>query len=172
MDYFHQLGLKIEVFRNDTPVESIQWSQYSKVVLSPGPSYPENANFLMDYIERIDQQSLPCLGVCLGHQAINNYFGGDLKKANRPMHGKVSMIYHYTDLIFSEVPNPTQIVRYHSLVINNLGKGLVDISHTSENEIMAIKHETKPFYGLQFHPESILSDYGLKMLSNWVKISS
>ena len=171
VDYFHQLGEKVLVVRNNISPSQIEWSPISKVVLSPGPESPEKANFLMTILNECISRNLPCLGVCLGHQAINIHFGGNLKKGIRPMHGKVSHITHNSTKLFHEIPSPLRVVRYHSLEIDNLGNELEIISLGPNEEIMAIKHKSKEIYGIQFHPESILTDFGLKILSNWLKIS-
>ena len=121
VDYFHQLGEKVLVVRNNISPSQIEWSPISKVVLSPGPESPEKANFLMTILNECISRNLPCLGVCLGHQAINIHFGGNLKKGIRPMHGKVSHITHNSTKLFHEIPSPLRVVRYHSLEIDNLG---------------------------------------------------
>ena len=151
-------------------VSRIDWQKYKGVLLSPGPEIPQKANFLMDYVSRVHQERIPCLGVCLGHQAINLFYGGTLKK-EVPMHGKTSFICHNYQGIFRDIPSPTQVVRYHSLQIDKLAKDFEVSAKSGIGEIMAIQHNKHKMYGLQFHPESILTEFGLKMLSNWITIS-
>lgn len=169
MDYFYQLGHQVEVIRNDVPPTKIDWSIYQAVVLAPGPETPQKAGYLMEYLPYALQK--PTLGVCLGHQAINLYFGGTLRKGARPMHGKVSEVNHQNDQIFGGVKECFKVVRYHSLVVDQLAPGLINLAQSTDGELMAAKHQTLPIYGLQFHPESILTDFGLKILDNWLKIS-
>lgn len=171
VDYFYRLGEEVKVIRNTVLPSEINIHLYSGLVLSPGPETPEKANYLMEYINEF-YAKIPILGICLGHQAINNFFGGTLKKGIRPMHGKVSLVYHSrrTDF-FHEIPEEFKIVRYHSLVVDRLGEDLESICSSEDKTIMGIKHKKYNIYGVQFHPESILSEYGLKMLDNWLKLS-
>lgn len=171
VDYLEQLNEQVTVIRNDVHPDSIEWEKFSHMVLSPGPESPEKANYLLNYVEKGIRNSLPCLGVCLGHQAINIYFKGTLKKGKKPMHGKISAISHQNDALFNGMTSPFNVVRYHSLEIDKLGNQLEVISLGPNEEIMAIKHQNKQIYGVQFHPESILTDFGLKIFSNWLKIS-
>lgn len=171
VDYFEQLNVEVDIIRNDVLVQDIAIEKYQGVVLSPGPETPEKANNLMKYLAEFTGK-LPILGVCLGHQAINVHFGGSLKKGIRPMHGKISTFTQRTnDAIFDEMSVNFEVVRYHSLEIDRLGKDLVVLGHTEDNSIMVIKHKLQQVYGLQFHPESILTQFGLKILENWLKVA-
>lgn len=172
VDYFRQLGEDVEVVRNIIDPETIEWSRYQGLVLSPGPETPEKANFLLKYLA-IAEDKLPILGICLGHQAINIHFGGTLKKGKIPMHGKVSTITQTgnKDPLFLDIPEAFNVVRYHSLVIDKLAIPIHTLAETVDNEVMAIKHINKKIYGVQFHPESILTDFGLKLLDNWLKVT-
>lgn len=168
VDYFHQLGVESLVIRNDMPIREIKKNDYSGVVLSPGPGIPEKAGNLLEII-RYYHRKLPMLGICLGQQAINNYFGGSLKKAIKPMHGKISTITKTDNPIFKRIPGKFNVVRYHSLVCDRIPNVLDVIAQSKEEEVMALSHRSLPVWGLQFHPEAVLSSYGLQILRNWVK---
>lgn len=171
VDYFEQLGQKVYVVRNNITPNSLDWSQFSHMVLSPGPESPAKANYLLDYLEKGASNKLPIFGVCLGHQAINVFFGGTLKKGSQPMHGKISSVQHNKDTLFKDISTPLNVVRYHSLEIDKLGDNLKVICLGPNKEIMGIKHKKEQIYSVQFHPESVLTDFGLKIFSNWLKIS-
>ena len=171
VDYFNQLDLEVHVKRNNIPFDDIVSERYSAVVLSPGPGIPNKAGNLMKVIEHYHDK-IPVLGICLGHQAIADFFNGDIIKAQQPMHGKISNIGHEGDLIFAGIPQKFNVVRYHSLVCDNLPATLEVISKSDSNEFMALKHRNLPIYGLQFHPEAVLTQYGLKILQNWKNINS
>ena len=165
-DYLSQIGLECEVVRNDVPMEKIILKDYRAVVLSPGPGKAESAGNLLPVIDYYHDK-LPILGICLGHQAIAAYFGATVTKAKFPMHGKISTISCYPDPIFNNIPECINVVRYHSLITENITPALRVLAHTLENEIMAFRHISLPIYGLQFHPEAILTEYGLQLLKNW-----
>ncbi|ADR21769.1 glutamine amidotransferase [Marivirga tractuosa] len=168
VDYFNQLGEECEVIRNDVAPEKLNKRKYSAVVLSPGPGKPEEAGFLMDYIESFENE-LPILGICLGHQAIAKHHGIDVIKAIRPMHGKLSRVHLLLDdELFQGINQNFQAVRYHSLVVGSLEDTiLLPLANTQENENMIFKHQLLPIYGIQYHPEAALTEHGLKILSNW-----
>lgn len=111
---------------------------------------------------------LPILGICLGHQALGQYFGATVKKALRPMHGKISEMICKKDEVFKNMPLKINVVRYHSLILSDLPSDMEAIGHSAEGEIMAIKHHKFPIYGLQYHPEAILTEYGKEILKNWI----
>jgi anthranilate synthase/aminodeoxychorismate synthase-like glutamine amidotransferase len=165
-DYLSQIGLKCEVVRNDIPLKKIILNDYTAVLLSPGPGKPADAGNLLSVIDYYHDK-LPILGICLGHQALASYFGATVRKANCPMHGKVSKIYCYPDPIFQNIPTHINVVRYHSLITENLPSALKVLAYTSENDIMAFRHISLPIYGLQFHPEAVLTECGLQILKNW-----
>lgn len=173
VDYFNQLGEECEVIRNDIYPAMLDKKKYSALVLSPGPGKPEDAGFLMDYISAFEDE-LPILGICLGHQAIAKYFGVNVKKALKPMHGKLSTIYKLADdELFEGMKSKFDVVRYHSLVVDNLENTmLIPLANTDENENMIFKHQFLPIYGIQYHPEAALTSYGLKILSNWKAVVS
>ena len=153
--------------RNNVPPAELDISAFTGLVLSPGPETPAKAGYLLQYIDKF-HKVLPVLGICLGHQAIGEYFGAELVKAIRPMHGKISPVYLKKDPLFDSLGKKIDVVRYNSLVLKNLPEELLNIAETSEGEFMAIRHVTLPLWGLQFHPEAALTHEGLKLLKNWV----
>jgi len=149
----------------------IRWVERAKVVfISPGPSVPKNAGISVDVIKNFYTKK-PILGVCLGHQAIAYSFGGKIVKAKRIMHGKVSAIYHNKENIFKNIPSPFNAVRYHSLSVskNKFPSDLKILAKSEDEEIMSIKHKDFPLYGVQFHPESILTDFGELIIYNFLQ---
>jgi anthranilate synthase/aminodeoxychorismate synthase-like glutamine amidotransferase len=171
VDYFGQAGVAAKVIRNDVPLEEIIKLPVTAIVLSPGPGTPKFAGCLMDVIHYYHEK-VPMLGICLGHQALGEFFGAKLEKGIRPMHGKVSEIICESDPIFTGVPSKTEVVRYHSLVLQQMPESILPLAHTAEGELMAFKHKALPLYALQFHPEAALTTYGLQMLQNWVSIAN
>ena len=168
-DYLCRLGVRCTVIRNDViTVTELMNLEPDALVLSPGPKRPEDAGILMEVLQKL-YNKLPILGVCLGHQAIGTLFGAKLVKANLLMHGKVSLIRHQSKGLFLGISNPMQVMRYHSLLLIDIPETLEVIASTDEGEIMAMKHREWPIWGLQFHPESILTAEGLFLLNNWVQ---
>lgn len=168
VDYFAQLGIESKVFRNDSPLERIQSFEYQGIVLSPGPENPSSAGNLLEVVAHYIGKC-PMLGICLGHQAIAEFLGGDLSKAEYPMHGKISKIKTRGGEIFRNMPNQFEVVRYHSLVVNDLPSTLEPTAFTTSGELMAYESDSSlKAWGLQFHPEAVLTQYGLEMLRNWV----
>lgn len=171
LDYLQQVGVTACVYRNDVPLEVIEEQDFDAIVLSPGPGTPRSAGSLMQVIERYHHQ-LPILGVCLGHQALGEFFGANVTRAMRPMHGKVSEIQCVVDdPLFAGLPSRIAVTRYHSLVLQDLPLSLVPLAYTADEhgELMALRHRTLPLYGVQFHPEALLTVQGLALLRNWVK---
>ncbi len=165
-DYLCRLGIECVVFRNDeVPFEELD--NFDALVLSPGPQRPELAGYLMDIV-RIYADKLPILGVCLGHQALGLYYGAELNKAKVPVHGKTSEIKHFNNDIFYNIENPMQVMRYHSLILDKLPDVLIPLAYTDKGELMAMRHKKLPLWGVQFHPESILTPSGIKLISNWL----
>lgn len=174
VDYIGKLSdLPIKVVRNDQiGVNEIARLEPSYIVISPGPKAPKDAGISKDVIAAYGHR-IPILGVCLGHQAIGEVFGGEVIRAKQPMHGKTSMVLHREDPLFEGIPNPFQATRYHSLVINTmkLPDELQPIAFSvDDTEIMAVKHKDYPVYGVQFHPESIYTLEGLKIIENFLRI--
>jgi anthranilate synthase/aminodeoxychorismate synthase-like glutamine amidotransferase len=170
--YFGILGANVDVVRNDKiEASEVNIKKYNKIVISPGPGTPADSGVSKDIVLRF-KGKLPILGVCLGHQTIGEIFGSVVRRADRVMHGKTSEISHNGDVIFKDVPSPFVATRYHSLVIDKetLGKELEITALSDDNEIMAIKHKRFPVWGIQFHPESILTKYGLKILRNFLEL--
>ena len=171
MDYFQQLGKECHVVRNDIPLNEITKLNYSGVVLSPGPETPAKAGCLMEVIDFYHKKT-PMLGICLGHQAIGEFFGARLCKAARPMHGKLSKIETNQKGAFHGLPKIFEVVRYHSLVLDQLPKALKISAQTEADEVMALQHGSLPLEGLQFHPEAVLTEHGLQMLKNWLRFNN
>lgn len=171
VQYLNVLGQEVKVFRNDKiTLEGIRKLRPEKIVISPGPGRPEVAGISCDCIREFAGK-IPLLGVCLGHQCLGFVYGGHIGCAKKLMHGKISRIYHNGKDIFKGIPNPFEATRYHSLVVER--KGLPDCleitAWTKEKEIMGLKHKKFPLWGVQFHPESILTKAGLNILANFLK---
>lgn len=170
VQYFGELNPDIRVFRNDeiTPDEAFAMKP-ERIVVSPGPCTPAEAGISVDLIRACDG-SIPLLGVCLGHQSIGQAFGGDVVRADRIMHGKTSLIHHTGNDLFAGIESPFVATRYHSLIIKRetCPEVLEIIAETEEGEIMAVKHRELPIWGVQFHPESILTEAGKRIVANFV----
>lgn len=167
VDYFKRLDCHVYVYRNDVSIEQIAASLPELLVLSPGPSTPANAGNLLAYIGQF-HQTTPIFGVCLGHQALIEYFGGSLRVLPRPYHGKQSLIDHCGTGIYHGLPSPLPAGRYHSLVGERIPEEL-EVTATHGDIVMGVRHRTLPVEGVQFHPESILTmaeDHGLRLLKN------
>ncbi len=175
VQYFGELGVEVEVHRNDRiTVEEIEQKDPEWIVISPGPCTPNEAGISVDAIRYFAGRK-PILGVCLGHQSIGQAFGGDIVHAGAIMHGKTSMIHHNDKGLFKGIPNPFEATRYHSLVIDKatLPEELEITAWTETpdgdlDEIMGVRHRTMPIEGMQFHPESILTEHGHDLLRNFL----
>ncbi|OVE70541.1 aminodeoxychorismate/anthranilate synthase component II [Clostridium diolis] len=168
--YFEEIGEIVDVVRNDKiNIESIRNNKYDGIVISPGPKNPKQAGLCLDIIDKFKNET-PILGICLGHQCIGHYFGGEIIKGDRPMHGKISEVTHNNSGIFHNVKNPLKVTRYHSLIIDKkkLPKELLVTAETSDGVIMGIRHNELPIYGVQFHPEAELTEEGHKILENFI----
>jgi len=172
-DYFKQLAVGCRVVRNDKfSMKSIEKLHPCAIVFSPGPKRPKDAGMMMDIIGYYFDK-IPLLGICLGHQAIGEFFGARLIKATHPFHGKTSLIQHNGNPIFERLPARFEVMRYHSLILSKLENTELEIiAATSEKVPMAIVHQQLPIYGFQFHPESILTQQGIQLLRNWLKVSN
>ena len=171
VDYFNQLGIEVNVIRNDQPVDKVVAGDYQGVVLSPGPETPQLAGNLMEVIEHYVSK-VPMLGICLGHQALGQYYGAELVKAAYPMHGKLSKVEVSDCALFQGIPDEIEVVRYHSLVLEHLPEVLRATAYTTAGELMAFENEELKVTGIQFHPEAVLTQYGLQMLKNWASFSN
>ncbi|HNW39284.1 MAG TPA: aminodeoxychorismate/anthranilate synthase component II [Candidatus Omnitrophota bacterium] len=172
VQYLGELGQRVLVYRNDLlSLEDIKQLNPQKIVISPGPGRPENAGISCAVIKEFCGK-IPILGVCLGHQAIGYCFGGKIVQAARLMHGKTSKIYHNQKDIFKNIPNPFMATRYHSLLVEkrSLPDCLELIAWTNDAEVMGLKHKAYPVWGVQFHPESILTKSGKDILDNFIKL--
>ena len=168
--YLGSLGAKVGVHRNDkVSARDVIASQPEAIVLSPGPCTPNEAGICLDLIKEASPK-IPILGVCLGHQAIGQAFGGKVVRAARVMHGKTSQISHDGKGLFTGLPNPFEATRYHSLLIerSSVPEVLDVTAETAEKEIMAVRHKTLPVEGVQFHPESFLTTSGKDLLRNFI----
>ena len=176
VQYFGELGQKVEVHRNDQiTVAEVAARKPSHIVLSPGPCTPNEAGICLDLIAQLKGR-FPILGVCLGHQSIGQAFGGQVVRARQVMHGKVSPVHHQQQGVFAGLPSPFTATRYHSLIVEKSTLP-VDFEVTawtayadgSVDEIMGLRHKTLPIEGVQFHPESILTEHGHAMLKNFLE---
>ncbi|HOD11565.1 MAG TPA: aminodeoxychorismate/anthranilate synthase component II [Candidatus Omnitrophota bacterium] len=170
VQYLAELKADVEVFRNDAiTIDDIKSMRPERIVVSPGPGRPEDAGISVALIREFAGQ-IPILGVCLGHQAIGYAYGGSIIGAKKLMHGKTSLIYHNKKEIFKGLSNPFEATRYHSLVIEQktLPDCLEIIAWTQDKEIMGVRHKQYPLWGVQFHPESILTKEGKKLLQNFL----
>ena len=171
VQYFGELGQEVQVYRNDEiTLDKIRELAPEKIVISPGPCTPNEAGISVPLIHEFAGK-IPLLGVCLGHQSIGQAFGGKIIRAKQLMHGKTSPIYHKNVGVFSNIPNPYTATRYHSLVIERetIPDCLEITAWTEDGEIMGVKHKTLAVEGVQFHPESILTEYGHELLDNFLK---
>jgi anthranilate synthase/aminodeoxychorismate synthase-like glutamine amidotransferase len=169
--FLGDLGARCEVRRNDAiGVEQALAMAPEAIVLSPGPCTPDDAGICLDLIEAAAGR-VPVLGVCLGHQAIGQAFGGRVVRAPVPMHGKVSAIIHEGGDVFAGLPSPFQATRYHSLIVDDLPETLEATAWTGDGLIMGLRHRTLPVFGVQFHPESIASQHGHALLGNFLAIA-
>ena len=172
VQYFGELGQKLKVFRNDKiSLKEIKRLRPKRIVISPGPGRPEDAGISQAVIREFAGK-VPLLGVCLGHQCIAEVFAGKVVQARRLMHGKTSRIFHSSQGIFKGIANPFEATRYHSLIVErrSLPGCLEVVAWTDAKEIMGMQHKSYPLFGVQFHPESILTTTGKDILKNFLKI--
>jgi anthranilate synthase component 2 len=176
VQYCNELGADLKVVRNDeVSIEEIKKMNPEKIIISPGPASPNEAGISLDVVEKLGKEETPILGICLGHQTIAQVFGGEIVEAENMMHGKTSQIgLSGESKIFNDIPNEFRATRYHSLVVNkdNLPKEIEPLAWSlDDKELMAIKIQNLPIYGIQFHPESIMSEFGHEMLDNFLKLN-
>ena len=168
--YVGELGRERRVVRNDAiDVDDIAAEMPEAIILSPGPGTPDDAGVSLDVVRRLGER-VPILGVCLGHQCIGQVYGGTVRRAQRPVHGKISRISHDDHGVFAGLPNPLRVGRYHSLVVDiEAATGLEATAYTDEGEVMALAHRWYPVVGVQFHPESVLTEHGHDLLKNFLR---
>lgn len=169
VQYLAQLGADCTVVRNDE-IEVGEASKYDGVLVSPGPGTPERAGVSVEMVHYCAENKIPLFGVCLGHQAICAAFGATVSRAPELLHGKTSLVHHTGIGVFKEIPNPFTATRYHSLALerSTLPSELEITSETESGVVMSVRHKTLPIEGVQFHPESVLTEHGHKMLANWL----
>ena len=173
VQYLGEMGQELKVYRNDAiTVEGIKKLKPTRIVISPGPGSPKDAGVSKEVIKVLGSR-IPVLGVCLGHQCIGEVFGGKVVGAKRLMHGKTSQIFHDGKRIFKNIDNPFVATRYHSLLVERKGlpKELAVTAETKEKEIMGLRHKKFPIYGVQFHPESILTQSCKEILRNFLNLT-
>jgi para-aminobenzoate synthetase component 2 len=170
VQYLGEMGEELAVYRNDEiTVDEVAAMAPDRIIISPGPCTPNEAGISVETIRRMSRKA-PILGVCLGHQSIGQAFGGEIVRAERLMHGKTSPVYHDGRTVFLGLPSPFEATRYHSLVVRRetLPDCLAISAETKEGEIMGVRHRDLPVEGVQFHPESILTEHGKELLRNFV----
>ena len=172
VQYFGELGVEMKFFRNEAlTVDEVKALAPERICISPGRCTPNEAGISLDLIRQMGATT-PILGVCLGHQSIGQVYGGDVVRADRLMHGKTSPIHHNGSSVFAGLPDPFEATRYHSLIVKRetLPDCLEITAWTAENEIMGLRHKEHPVHGVQFHPESILTEHGKQMLETFLKL--
>jgi len=172
VQYFGELGVEMKIFRNDAlTVDEVKKLAPEKICISPGPCSPNEAGISLDLIREMGPTT-PILGVCLGHQSIGQVYGGDVVRADRLMHGKTSPIHHNSSSVFKGLPDPFEATRYHSLIVkrDTVPDCLEVTAWTEEQEIMGLRHKEYPLHGVQFHPESILTEHGKQILETFLKL--
>jgi anthranilate synthase component 2 len=170
--YLGELGQKVEVKRNnEITADEVIAKKPSGIVISPGPCDPDKAGITLELIKKAAEHKVPLFGVCLGHQAIAEAFGGKVIRAKVPMHGKISEMIHQGKTVFKGLPSPFKATRYHSLIVEktSLPECLEITAETADGTIMALSHKTLNIHGVQFHPESIASEHGHKIIQNFLE---
>ncbi|MEX0324790.1 MAG: aminodeoxychorismate/anthranilate synthase component II [Puniceicoccaceae bacterium] len=175
VQYFGELGVDQKVFRNDgiSPAEALSLKP-DRVLLSPGPCSPNEAGNSLSILEAFAPTGIPLFGVCLGHQCVGQFFGGNVIRADRLMHGKTSPIHHTGKGLFADLPQDFHATRYHSLLVEkaSLPESLEITAETSEGEIMGLQHRELPIHGVQFHPESMATENGMQLLRNFLSVKA
>lgn len=172
VQYFGELGVEMQIHRNDTlTIADVKALAPEKICISPGPCTPNEAGISLDLIRHLGPTT-PILGVCLGHQSIGQVYGGQVVRADRLMHGKTSPIHHNSSSVFAGLPDPFEATRYHSLIVkrDTLPDCLEITAWTAEQEIMGLRHKEHPVHGVQFHPESILTEHGKQILETFLTL--
>lgn len=172
VQYFGELGTKMKIIRNDElNVDQIEALSPERILISPGPCSPNEAGVSCDVVRKFGEH-IPILGVCLGHQSIGQVYGAEVVRADRPMHGKTSVINHSQKSVFADLPSPFVATRYHSLIVKRetLPEALEITAETEDGLIMGLQHKTLNVHGVQFHPESILTEHGRTMLQTFLHL--
>ena len=173
VQYFGDLGISCDVYRNDKiSITDVIAQTPREIIISPGPATPDEAGICLDLILSAAKHHIPVLGICLGHQAIGQAFGGRVIRAPQPVHGKTWHVEHNGADLFADIPSPAEFTRYHSLIVEqeSLPDDLNVIATSADDDlIMALKHKHHPIYGVQFHPESIASTHGKQILKNFIQ---
>ncbi len=171
VQYLQQLGAECTVVRNDA-VAAAEAANYDGVLISPGPGTPEKAGISIEMIKYCAEHSIPLFGVCLGHQAIGVAFGATVSRAPELLHGKTSLVYHNQEGVLADLPSPFTATRYHSLCVekDSVPNTLHITGSTDSGLVMSMEHTSLPIQGVQFHPESVLTEHGHQMLANWLVI--
>jgi len=173
VQYLGDLGIDSTVYRNDKiSADEVIAKKPKGILISPGPSDPDHAGICLELIEKSAGANIPLLGVCLGHQAIGQVFGGKVIRGEAPMHGKISSIYHDNESVFKDLPCPFEATRYHSLIIEkeSVPGSLMVTARTDDDVIMGVQHKDHPIHGVQFHPESIATENGHHMIRNFLEL--
>lgn len=172
VQYLKELGINPKIFKNDEiTIDELNNIDFSSIIISPGPGNPDESGISMEVIKKF-YKTKKILGICLGHQCIAQAFGCKIVKAKVPMHGKVSQIYFEKDALFNSIKQGFEATRYHSLIVdtNSLTNQIIPLGYTKDKILMALKHKDYPIYGVQFHPEAILTQYGKELLKNFINI--
>lgn len=175
VQYLGELGVTPEVYRNDkVTLDELKEKDIDALIVSPGPCTPVEAGISCDAIKYYALQGVPVFGICLGHQCIGEVFGAEVVHAPYLMHGKISNINHSNSGVFKDIPNPFSATRYHSLTLepSSIPDELIVNATTDDNIIMGVKHASLPVHGVQFHPESIITEHGHKLIENFLKLSN
>ncbi|GHB30464.1 anthranilate synthase component II [Mongoliitalea lutea] len=170
-DYFLRFGVEIKIYRNDVSLEELQQYTWEALILSPGPETPQKAGNLMKILGYYHDK-LPVLGICLGHQAIGEFFGATLQKGRKPIHGKVhEVVKQMVHPVLTNIPQQFAVTRYHSLELVDLPACLQVLLETTIGEIMGIAHQSLPIIGIQYHPEAVLTEYGEELIENFLQMA-
>jgi len=171
-DYLEQAGVQVEVHRNnEITVEQIVLANYDGWVISPGPDTPADSGMLLELLDAMPEE-MPVLGICLGFQAIGMHFGARLDRGKLPVHGKVSTINFKSDLMYANIHSPALVCRYHSLELFDIPPVLNVNAYSEDGVVMSFVHELFPIWGVQYHPEAVLTSFGQQLMSNWVNYMS